>query len=67
MLPQYHPVGLPHIPKDDNDVGGLLRPGDTELNPMANQEMIRSKVRTEFYPFLNEQLKELVQQIEMYI
>jgi hypothetical protein len=24
-------------------------------------------VRTEFYPFLNEQLKELVQQIEMYI
>ena len=24
-------------------------------------------MRTEFYPFLNEQLKELVQQIEMYI
>ena len=35
----------------------------TELN----QEVFRNKIRTEFYPFENDQLKELVQQIDMYI
>jgi hypothetical protein len=33
----------------------------------VNSDLTRLKVRTEFYPFLNEQLKELIQQIEMYI
>ena len=28
---------------------------------------MRSKLRKEFYPFLNYQLKELIQQIDMYI
>ena len=35
----------------------------TELN----KEIYRNKIRTEYYPFENDQLKELVQQIDMYI
>ena len=36
------------------------------LNPLQ-QELIRNKVKTEFYPFLNPQLKELVIQMDMYV
>lgn len=51
-----------------NDVGARQRLAEPEMGSSGvNQELIRSKVRTEFYPFLNEQLKELIQQIEMYI
>jgi hypothetical protein len=35
---------------DENVVG---RPGD-DGNQVVNQELIRTKVRTQFYPFLNE-------------
>ena len=40
--------------------------GMTELGPYQ-EERFRSKLRKEFYPFLNYQLKELIQQIDMYI
>lgn len=66
--PMYHNQMYSNYHQMPNDVGGRQRLAEPEMGSVGvNQELIRSKVRTEFYPFLNEQLKELVQQIEMYI
>ena len=60
----------PHIAnKDGNDQKSQCE--DQQSNPFAvselNKELMRNKIRTEYYPFENDQLKELVQQIDMYI
>ena len=40
----------------DEDVGGMYRgrPAEYEEASFANLDLVRTKVRTEFYPFLNE-------------
>ena len=44
-----------------------MHPGiSPELRPFQ-EETVRSRLRKEFYPFTNNQLKELLQQYDMYI
>ena len=57
------------ISKDDNEDKNQRE--EYQANPYKlselNKEIYRNKIRTEYYPFENDQLKELVQQIDMYI
>ena len=57
----------PYVVDPGHDVVNRDYRQDEQNSLIFNQEFIRNKVRTEFYPFLNDQLKELVMQIEMYI
>jgi hypothetical protein len=57
----------PYVVDQGHDVVNRDYRQDEQNSLIFNQEYIRNKVRTEFYPFLNDQLKELVMQIEMYI
>lgn len=57
----------PYVVDQGHDVVNRDYRQDEQNSLIFNQEFIRNKVRTEFYPFLNDQLKELVMQIEMYI
>ena len=56
-----------HMPEFAGGMGNAGPSGNPYALSALNQEIIRNKLRTEFYPFVNEQLKELVQQIDMYI
>ena len=57
------------LSKEDNDDKNEHE--EYQTNPYKltelNKEIYRNKIRTEYYPFENDQLKELVQQIDMYI
>ena len=57
----------PYVVDQGHDVVNRDYRQDEQNSLIFNQECIRNKVRTELYPFLNDQLKELVMQIEMYI
>jgi hypothetical protein len=71
QMPMFSPLysqmmfGYPGMPptKKEENVGGKhrgSRHAEFDHVTFANLDLVRTKVRTEFYPFLNEQLKELV-------
>lgn len=67
IYPMYSNYGYQNQQVSQNDHDNVVGRSAEEGGLINSQEMIRTKVQRQFYPYLNEQLVELVQQIEMYI